>query len=83
LPRSASTAWTLAGKALADRLGQSAQLVDIPGVNPDVRDNDACVWKIAADFIADPAAVADTSCIGTRPPIIFVFQSGSSSGSNR
>lgn len=72
-----------AGKALADRLGQSAQLVDIPGVNPDVRDNDACVWKIAADFIADPAAVADTSCIGTRPPIIFVFQSGSSSGSNR
>ena len=72
-----------AGKALADRLGQSARLVDISGVNPDVRDNDPCVWKIAADFIADPATAPEASCIGTLPPLTFVPRSGVPSGDKR
>jgi pimeloyl-ACP methyl ester carboxylesterase len=72
-----------AGEALADRLGQSARLVDIPSVNPDIRDNDACVWKIAADFIASPVTAPDASCVAPLPPFTFLPPRGGTSGNTR
>jgi pimeloyl-ACP methyl ester carboxylesterase len=72
-----------AGKAVAERIGQSARLIDIPGISQDVRDNSPCMWRIAADFIADPATAPDTSCISTLPPFTFVPRGGRSSGGTR
>jgi pimeloyl-ACP methyl ester carboxylesterase len=60
-----------AGQAIAALIGPSARLIDIPGVNNDVRDNTRCVWTVAADFIAQPTKEPGTSCVEPEQPIAF------------
>jgi pimeloyl-ACP methyl ester carboxylesterase len=77
------SAETTTGQALAARVGQSAQVIEIPGVNWDMRDNSPCVWKVAAEFIADPAKEPNSLCVETRPPISFAPKSEGLSGQIR
>jgi pimeloyl-ACP methyl ester carboxylesterase len=57
---------------VAALIGPNAHLVEFPRIGHDVRDFSPCGVKIAADFIADPARLPETSCADRAAPIRFL-----------
>lgn len=55
----------------ASLIGASARHLEFPGVGHAVLPASRCAEKILVDFLAEPSAPLDTSCIDDTPPLSF------------
>ena len=62
---------SMASQEIARRIGPAARLMEVSGVDADVRTNNQCVWKVAAEFIADPTNEPNASCAAGAQPLRF------------
>jgi len=74
---------SMASREIARRLGPAARLMEVAGVDDDVRNNNRCVWKVAAEFIADPTKEPDASCAAGAQPLRFTPRAEGLRGSVR
>ena len=61
-------------KSAAAAIGAAARYVEIPSVGHGTLRQSPCARQIIADFIVDPAATLDTSCVTNEPPINFMVE---------
>ena len=62
------------GRWAAAAIGAAARYVEIPSVGHGTLRQSPCARQIIADFIVDPAATLDTSCVTNEPPIDFTVE---------
>jgi len=62
----------LMSRHVAELIGPAAQWIEFPRVGHNVRQFSPCGARIVADFIDNPGATLDTSCVDRRPPIRFL-----------
>jgi pimeloyl-ACP methyl ester carboxylesterase len=62
------------GRFVAEKLGPSARYVEFAGFGHGLTEAHACPNAIIAGFLADPAAVPDTSCAAAVDPLVFTTE---------
>ena len=63
------------GRLVAENLSNGTFL-EFPGVGHGVNTSSACARSITADFLDDPAAAPDTTCIAEMPSVVFDLPAG-------
>jgi pimeloyl-ACP methyl ester carboxylesterase len=62
---------SMASQEIARRIGPAARLMEVSGIDADIRNNNPCVWKVAAEFIVDPTKKPNASCDTGAQPLRF------------